>query len=205
MFFKPLAHFKKRNTSRKIRIPVFATTNLNVTTYRNGNSIPEVTDGATWASLTTGAWCSYDNDSANDAIYGKLYNWYAVTDPRGLAPTGYYIPNNDEWLEYINSLGGDAIAGGKMKTTGLANWITPNTGATNESGFSGLPGGERSGTGTFPGTFSSIGFSGMFWTITEKQSVPGTAYGWQLNKGYANIFTTGYTKKYGMSVRCAIE
>lgn len=128
---------------------LWTTTNLDVTTYRNGDPIPEVTNGAAWAALTTGAWCYYNNDPALGAIYGKIYNAYAVNDPRGLAPVGFHIPTNAEWATLGTYLGGDSVAGGKMKTTGTSLWFPPNTGATNESGFSALPGGWRYNNGSF--------------------------------------------------------
>jgi hypothetical protein len=96
---------------------VWTSTNLNVSTYRNGEVIPQVNDGEVWAKLTTGAWCYYDNDSSNGTKYGKLYNWYALNDPRGLAPKGYHIPTNAEWTALTDYLGGEAVAGIKMKST----------------------------------------------------------------------------------------
>ena len=132
--------------------------NLDVLTYRNGDIIPQVTDPTAWAALTTGAWCYYNNDVANGAIYGKLYNWYAVNDPRGLAPTGWHVPSDAEWTTLETTLGGDPVAGGKMKVAGTTRWTTPNTGATNESGFAGLPGGTRNNNGTF----SNVGSNG-YW------------------------------------------
>src|ERR1035437_4904310 len=117
--------------------------NLDVSTYRNGDLIPEVTDGSAWSALTAGAWCWYNNDSATNAsTYGKLYNWYAVNDPRGLAPTGWHVPSDAEWTTLSTCLGGNAVAGGAMKETGTTHWTSPNTGATNSSGFTGLPGGR---------------------------------------------------------------
>lgn len=121
--------------------------NLNVSRYRNGDIIPQVTDPAVWSQLTTGAWCYYENNTANGTIYGKLYNWYAITDPRGLAPEGWHIPLNNEWDILSNYLGGDNIAGGKLKAT--TSWNSPNTGATNSSGFSALAGGRRGWNGDF--------------------------------------------------------
>jgi uncharacterized protein (TIGR02145 family) len=118
-------------------------TNLDVSTYRNGDSIPQVQDQVAWAKLTTGAWCYTNNDPSNGTKYGKLYNWYAVIDPRGLAPKGYHIPTDKEWTTLTQSVGAENLAGGKMKETGTQDWYGPNTGATNESGFSGLPGGIR--------------------------------------------------------------
>ena len=123
--------------------------NTIVSTYRNGDPIPYVSDPTAWATLTTGAWCYYDNDPANEDVYGKLYNWYAITDPRGIAPVGYHVPTQTEWDALRTSLGGESIAGGAMKEAGLTHWQTPNTGATNSSGFRSLPGGMRSITGVY--------------------------------------------------------
>ena len=138
---------------------IWMTKNLDVSTYRNGDTIPEVTDPTEWQNLTTGAWCYYDNDSVNGPIYGKLYNWYAMNDPRGLAPTGYHVPSDAEWTLLENCLGGDTIAGGKMKEMGVIHWINPNIEATNSSGFTGLPGGGRS----YDGPFYDIGGSASWW------------------------------------------
>jgi uncharacterized protein (TIGR02145 family) len=104
---------------------VWASKNLNVSTYRNGEIIPHVQDQNAWAKLTTGAWCYYDNDPSNEAKYGKLYNWYAVNDPRGLAPVGFHIPTHEEWLTLTDYLGGEALAGGKMKSEN--GWNNYNT------------------------------------------------------------------------------
>lgn len=167
--------------------------NLNVTTYANGDPIPEVQDQSTWNGLTTGAWCSYDNNPANDAIYGKLYNWHAVNDPRGLAPVGYRIPSEVEWNRLIVCLGGDLIAGGKMKETGTTHWFTPNTGATNSSGFTGLPGGSRTSF------FNSINFYGEFWSSLS--ITPTKALSFTLDSSSANIYQGAYDKYTGCSVR----
>jgi len=123
--------------------------NLDVTKYRNGDTIPEVTDPTAWTNLTTGAWCYYGNNSANGIIYDKIYNGYAVNDPRNLAPTGWHIPTTTEYATLATFLGGLLVAGGKMKEVGTTNWSAPNTGATNSSGFTALPGGYRSGLGNF--------------------------------------------------------
>jgi uncharacterized protein (TIGR02145 family) len=125
--------------------------NLDVTTYRNGDPIPEVQDPTAWAALTTGAWCYYDNDPLNGEIYGKLYNNYALNDPRGLAPDGYRIPTYDEYYNLSDYLGGFAISGGELKEPGTNHWSSPNTGATNSSGFTALGGGVRQNTGIFSG------------------------------------------------------
>jgi uncharacterized protein (TIGR02145 family) len=174
--------------------------NLNVETYNDNTPIPEVTDPTEWANLTTGAWCYYDNDSANGPIYGKLYNWYAVNDPRGLAPTGYHVPSQVEWDTMVSYLGGALVAGGKMKSTGTIEgndglWLDPNTGATNSSGFTGLPGGLRN----FNGTFYFIGSDGYWWSSSED----GTNYAWSRslnnNLGSANMYSS--SKRNGFSVR----
>ena len=170
--------------------------NLDVLTYRNGDIIPQVTDPTAWAALTTGAWCYYNNDVANGAIYGKLYNWYAVNDPRGLAPTGWHVPTDDEWTTLSTTLGGDAVAGGKMKVAGTTRWTTPNTGATNESGFAGLPGGNRYNNGAF----YNVGSTGSWWSSTEGS----TTNAWSRFLFYdgVNIDRNNMNKKFGFSVRC---
>ncbi len=149
---------------------IWSTKNLDVTTYRDGTPIPNVTDIKTWANLKTGAWCYFNNDSTNGATYGKLYNWYAVAgihdnDPNTpnkiLAPTGWHVSTDGEWTDLITFLGGRDVAGGKMKST--TNWMSPNTGATNESGFSGLPGGYFIG-GDF---FVQLKIDGNWWSSSE--------------------------------------
>jgi uncharacterized protein (TIGR02145 family) len=169
--------------------------NLDVMTYRNGDIIPQVTDATEWARLTTGAWCYYNNDPLNGAIYGKLYNWYAVNDPRGLAPQGWSIPNEWDWLSTV--LGGDVVAGGKMKTTGTTRWTTPNTNATNESGFSGLPGGNRNPDGSF----GNVGNHGNWWGgmnyYLQSESTGRRLYSY--NENFHEDF---YNYRNGLSVRC---
>jgi len=162
--------------------------NLDVVTYRNGDIIPQVTDETTWNSLTTGAWCYYNNDPAN-AKYGKLYNWYAVNDPRGLAPAGWHIPTNSEWgilIDKLNSYPGDLDK--KLKAVGTV-WSN-NTGATNESGFTGLPGGTRAG-----GSFSRLGLIGMWWSA-------GTCAYAYLEYTISDLRRSGSNSEFGISVRC---
>ena len=176
--------------------------NLDVLTYRNGDLIPQVTDPTAWAALTTGAWCYFNNDpSGYGSIYGKLYNWYAVNDPRGLAPQGWHIATSDELATLRTTLGGSTVAGAKMKTT--TRWTTPNplykgAGATNESGFSGLPGSYRDSDGSF---FNFIGQEGYWWTATEFNTT--IAYYYQLGKDFDNaVWGKILNKKRGFSVRC---
>ena len=170
--------------------------NLEVSTYRNGDTIPQVTDPTAWALLTTGAWCYYNNDPANNTIYGKLYNWYAVNDPRGLAPSGWHIPSDAEWTSLSISLGGEPIAGGKMKTTGTSRWHSPNTAATNEIGFEGLPGGFR----YYNGPFSSVGANGHWWSATERSSKVAWYRSIYYNGG--NLSRGENIAGFGFSVRC---
>jgi uncharacterized protein (TIGR02145 family) len=179
---------------------VWMTKNLDVTTYRNGDVIPQVTDPTQWENLTTGAWCYYNNDAANGPIYGKLYNWYAVNDHRGLAPNGYHIPSNDEWTTLIDCLGGELIAGGKMKEEGLTHWLSPNECATNISGFNGLPGGVRVvNNGSFSG-FTGIGNGGEWWSTTK--SITENSWLLYLNCNWCNLSRSTTALNYGLSVRC---
>lgn len=173
------------------------TKNLDVDKYRNGDLIPKVTDPTAWAALTTGAYCYYNNDSTTyAATYGKLYNWYAVNDPRGLAPEGWHIPTDFEWTTLENCLGGETVAGGAMKETGTTHWLTPNTGANNRSGFLGLPGGGRSDDGSFV----SVTYNGIWWSATEEI----TAYAWSRTLDWTSggIDKGGSNKEDGRSVRC---
>jgi uncharacterized protein (TIGR02145 family) len=134
--------------------------NLRTKKYRNGDNIDSIAS-AGWDRLT-GAYCVYGISSINGLTYGKLYNWYAVGDVRNIAPNGWHVPSDAEWTTLTTYLGGESVAGGKMKEPGLTHWLSDNTGATNESGFTGLPGGNRSGTGVF----DYIGFFGCWWSST---------------------------------------
>jgi uncharacterized protein (TIGR02145 family) len=170
--------------------------NLAVTKYRNGDPIPTGLDNTTWQNTTAGAYAIYNNDAANNTIYGKLYNWYAVNDSRGLCPTGWHVPSDGEWTTLETSLGGSSVAGGNMKST--TGWNAPNTGATNESGFSGLPGGDRRTSGAY----SDIGNYGYWWSSTEFDSV----YVWARRLDCFTSVLVRYGindgKRYGFSVRC---
>lgn len=173
------------------------THNLDVRTYRNGDGIPRVTNSATWAALTTGAYCYYNNDSTTyDSIYGKLYNWYAVNDPRGLAPEGWHIPSDFEWTNLVNTLGGSDIAGGPMKELGTTWWAAPNLGATNLCNFSAQPGGYR---GT-QGGFNVEGQYGYWWTSSKSESE--IAWARYLNYNDTVISGIGSDWNFGYSVRC---
>jgi uncharacterized protein (TIGR02145 family) len=187
------------NTYQTVKIgnQVWMAENLKVTHCRNGEAIPNVTDGTAWAALSTGAYCNYDNDAlCGGDIYGRLYNWYAVNDGRNIAPAGWHVPTDAEWQTLVDYLGGDAVAGGKMKETGTKHWQSPNTGATNESGFSGLPGGYRS----YDGTYSHVGYLAVFWSSTENYSYD--AWTRLLHYDYSEVARNLYYKYYGFSVRC---
>jgi uncharacterized protein (TIGR02145 family) len=171
-------------------------TNLNVSKYRNGDVIPQVTNPSQWANLTTGAWCYYNNDPAYGVVYGKLYNWYAVNDPRGLAPLGFHVPTSAEWTSLTNCLGGTS-AGGKMKESGTANWMSPNASATNISGFTGLPGGFI----RLDGTFIDIRLGTHWWSSSEISVTDSR----DLNLSYINGLyndTFSWDKNCGFSIRC---
>ena len=175
------------------------TKNLNVSRYRNGDIIPQVQNAAQWAITNYGAWCYYQNNSANGPVYGKLYNLGAVMDPRGLAPQGWHVATNDDWVNAFLNLGGLSganAAGGAMKATTL--WDNPNTNATNSSGFTALPGGSREGN---EGAFLGIGQEATWWTSTY---VTGTGDAWNYKLFY-NMSDVGGGASYaqfGYSVRC---
>ena len=167
---------------------------LNVCKYRNGDDIPLVTDPTAWSNLTTGACCYYEDNTANGPVYVKLYNWYAVNDPRGLAPLGYHIPNDNEWTTLTTFLGGTYVAGGKMKATTV--WISPNYNATNSSGFTGLPSGFRSAIGE---TNSGIGGFVGYWSASD-YNTSGFCYHLSSVNDYCPRYVED--KKVGLSVRC---
>jgi uncharacterized protein (TIGR02145 family) len=178
---------------------VWSLKNLDVDHYRNGDQIPQITDRTEWTKLTTGAWCYYDNDFNNGATYGKLYNWYAVNDARGLAPTGWHIPSDDEWTVLKTYLGGEGLAGGKLKEIGIYHWWAPNNGATDEIGFTALPGGWRDDF-IYGTSFNNIGQYGIWWSSTEKDTT--SAWGIVLSNESAYMVRSETRKNLGYSVRC---
>ena len=170
--------------------------NLRTIVYANGDPIPNVTAPNQWSNLSSGAWIHYNNDSQYENPYGKLYNWYAVVDPRNVCPTGWHVPSLNEWISLTNYLGGLAIAGGKMKSTGTQFWQSPNTDATNLIGFSGLPG----GTLFAQSNFGFIGSDGVWWTSTAFDLSNSWAIGLYFNQSLVN---NAYDyKQRGMSIRC---
>lgn len=168
--------------------------NLKTTRYKDGTAIPTGLSNTAWQNTTSGAYAIYNNNAANNTTYGKLYNWYAVNTGK-LAPAGWHVPTDAEWTTLINFLGGETVAGNKMKATilwapfsGIAN--------TNSSGFTGLPAGVRSNNGTF----NFIGTTGLFWSSSEN----GTSNAWYryLNSNNSNASSYANGKQYGFSVRC---
>jgi uncharacterized protein (TIGR02145 family) len=180
--------------------------NLNVNTFCNGDTIPEVKTENEWNKAGKNkqpAWCHYDYNISNDTIYGKLYNWYAVNDPRGLAPNGFHIPTNDEFNKLIHFLdpdfeiGYDNKAGKKLKTVnGWDEYKGQNGNGTNESGFSGLPGGGCN----FLSEFFWNQEIGLWWSSSEYNKFE--AWCWLLYNESDSFQETYYQKNYGFSVRC---
>jgi uncharacterized protein (TIGR02145 family) len=171
--------------------------NLKVTHYRNGDPIPNVTTSAGWSNLSTGAYCNYGNNPNQAITYGRLYNWYAATDRRQLAPEGWHVATDAEWTTLTDFAGGLGVAGGKLKERGSTHWLSPNTGATNDYGFTALPGGliERDGT------FWSIQFIASWWCSTEANASEGWARGIFSDAIYVDRGGY-YSKKIGFSIRC---
>jgi uncharacterized protein (TIGR02145 family) len=180
--------------SVKIGNQVWMEENLNVDHYRNGDPIPTGLSNNQWESTTQGAYAIYNDDPANEKIYGKLYNWYAVYDSRGLCPTGWHVPSDAEWSTLETYLGGSDAAGGKLKST--SGWKTPNTGATNSSGFNAVPGGDR----VNGGTYNYIGNYGSWWSSSELGS--GNAWVRGLYYNGSNVYRNYDGKRVGFSVRC---
>lgn len=175
---------------------VWMVENLKTTKYRDGTSIPNVTDGAAWSSLTTGAYCDYANNPTNYAIYGKLYNWYAATNAHNIAPTGWHVPTDAEWSTLTTYLGGESVAGGKLKEIGTTHWASPNAEATNETGFTALPWGFRYSYGTF----TIVGNHGYWWSSTEDNATYAFNRYMYYSSGYVG---KNYNKKAGgLYVRC---
>ena len=180
--------------AKSIGNQIWMTENLKVKKYSNGDAIPQVQDQLEWSQLTTGAWCYYENDPSK----GILYNWYAVNDYRCLAPSGYHIPQDDEWTTLENFLGGYnwGNVGEKMKSTsGWPEWSGQSGNGTNTSGFNGLPGGNR----IYDGSFEEIGETGFWWSNTSFNSYPWSRY---LSYNSDDLKYTNRSKESGLSVRC---
>lgn len=188
-------------STTKICNQTWTKSNLNVSKYRNGDPIPQVTDPAQWATLTTGAWCYFNNDPANGAIYGKLYNWYAVTDPRGLAPAGFHVPSQTEWTALSDCLGGDVfVIFNKMVEVGNSHWTTPHPDATNSSGFTAFAGGYRHYLGNFSyfGQVAKFSSSSLFDSLNSVNTI----WIYTLDSIQNVMYNTSGSINNGFSVRC---
>jgi uncharacterized protein (TIGR02145 family) len=170
--------------------------NLKTTKYNNGESILNITDPTDWYNQISGAYSNYDNNPSNGDIYGRLYNSYAISDPRGVCPSGWHIPSDAEWTTLVDNLGGMSLAGGKIKEIGTTHWASANPGETNDFGFTALPGGFR----YFTGTFNGIGDFAYWWSSTEYSS----DYLWisYLSRYSGYLLKNFYKKNYGLTVRC---
>jgi uncharacterized protein (TIGR02145 family) len=188
---------------------LWMTENLKTTKYNDGTAIPNITDDATWTTATTGAYSDYGNTPANSTTYGRLYNWYAVDNNaatnvasnggKNVCPTSWHVPSDDELTTLTTYLEGESVAGGKLKETGTTHWLSPNTGATNETGFTALPGGVRYNYGPY----SDIGVNGYWWSSMEAS----TTDAWYRDMGYSrtNVDRSYGSKQIGVPVRCVSD
>jgi uncharacterized protein (TIGR02145 family) len=192
----------------EIDTQVWMAENLKTTRYNDGTAIPNITDNTAWVALTAGAYSDYSNDPVNSTTYGRLYNWFSVDNNaatkvasnggKNVCPTSWHVPSDAEWTTLTTYLGGESVAAGKLKETGLTHWITPNTGATNETGFTALPGGSRFNIA--PSTFNFIRRNGSLWSSTEYS----TTIAWLRDMNLFNIVVSSFNgnKLNGCSVRC---
>ena len=187
--------------SVKIGTQVWATENLNVDRFRNGDPIPQAKTKEEWQNAGNNkqpAWCYYNNNPKNGEAYGKLYNWYAVNDRRGLAPQGWHIPSDAEWTQLTIFLGGREVAGAKMKSTSgwkVSEYADQSVNGTNTSGFNGLPGGNCYG-----GMFQGVGELGFWWSSTELNT--SNARHRYLDYVFGEFISYNFNKEIGFSVRC---
>ncbi|MFN8257503.1 MAG: fibrobacter succinogenes major paralogous domain-containing protein [Bacteroidales bacterium] len=174
--------------------------NLKTTKYTDGTDIPNITNGSEWANLISPGYSWLNNDPTLKTTYGALYNWYALdktsNGSKDICPVGWHLPSNNDWEILINYLGGNAIAGGKLKESGFSHWTSDNTESTNESGFTALPGGYRHSSGGF----SNPSLFGYFWSLDENSA--NSAWYWFLYTYQESIGCSNDFKKNGNSVRC---
>jgi len=181
----------------QIGTQVWMAENLKTTKFNDGTSIPLVTDENAWSALSTPGYCWYSNNVANKNTYGALYNWYAVTS-NNFPPVGWHVPTQAEWTALNIFLGGEVIAGNKLKESGTVHWASPNTGASNSTGFTGLPGGARE---------PDIGYDyqtkyGYCWSVTEDVDIPYQAWGPYVYYIDGTDYVNSWDKRSGFSVRC---
>jgi uncharacterized protein (TIGR02145 family) len=171
------------------------TENLKTSNYSNGDPIATGLSDDDWYNTTSGAFAIYNNDIGNNSTYGKLYNWAAAVDSRNICPVGWHVPSDSEWATLVDYLGGESIAGGKLKEAGTSHWNDPNE-ASDKSKFSALPGGQR----TFYGSYAALGDYGYWWTTTE--GFADGSWGYSMVNSENFIKRLNYTKEVGFSVRC---
>ncbi|MFH1295878.1 MAG: fibrobacter succinogenes major paralogous domain-containing protein, partial [Bacteroidota bacterium] len=171
-----------------------------VTRYHKGDTVFFTSGNSEWSLMDKGAFCNYDKNPAHGETYGHLYNWYAASDAKGICPDGWHVPTDTEWQKLIDNLGGDATAGGKLKATGTIElgtglWYKPNEKATNESGFTALPGGYRNAIGSF----AQLSYNARFWSSSDTLT-----NGWyrDLSYKYADVERNPGNKADGYSIRC---
>ena len=173
--------------------------NLRTTIYNDSTAIPHVPGNAEWSALTSGGYCVFQNNTDKNfiATYGNLYNFQAINSGK-LAPAGWHVSTDTDWNTLVNFLGGNLIAGKKLKEVGTTHWVSYSIPATNESGFTGLPGSNRALAGTFP---SGVGTDGEFWTATPHATTAGWVYSWYLNYGKDEVSRIAVSEERGLSVR----
>jgi uncharacterized protein (TIGR02145 family) len=187
-------------TSVTIGTQVWLVQNLKTTRYRNGDLIGTTTPATLeiTAEATPKYQWAYDGNESKVATYGRLYTWYAVTDSRNVCPTGWHVPTDDEWTALTDYLGGESVAGGKLKEAGTTHWISPNTGATNESGFTALPGGYRGINNSFQGLGESSNWCSHYLQY-------GTTYMYYMGYNYRGLNRIEAHTEFGFSVRCVMD
>jgi len=188
------------NVYRTIKIgnQIWMEENLKVTRYNDGTSIPNLADSEEWASTTVGAYCNFDNDESNVSKYGRLYNWYAIKSGK-LAPEGWRVPNEDDFLFLILYLGGEKVAGGKLREPGTTHWVSSHESITNESGFSARGAGMRSSV--LPqASYMEMKERAYFWAVNENNFI----YTWYITSGRNDITRSvnSSPRNSGYSVRC---
>ncbi|MEI7830048.1 MAG: fibrobacter succinogenes major paralogous domain-containing protein [Prolixibacteraceae bacterium] len=189
------------NVYKTVRIgdQIWMAENLKVTKYRNGIAIPNVTVSTTWASLTSGAWCDFGNNTTVGATYGHLYNYFTVIDSRQLCPVGYHIPSSAEWTTITDYLGGGKIAGAALKETGTSHWSSPNT-STNSSGFTALAGSWRGGDAIF---YYAPTLCGYYWSSTSYDLIYSNFFHFEVDNNSGVVLADPYfSKQAGCSIRC---
>jgi uncharacterized protein (TIGR02145 family) len=174
--------------------------NLKTSKFADASIIPNITSDSAWSDLNSPSWCNFQNNASMDSVYGKIYNWFAVIDDHNLCPLGWHVPTDSDWTTLINFLGGYTVAGGKMKSlNGWNNSQGQSGNGTNESGFSGLPGGYRNGNA---GGFLGIGNYGGWWSSTEVSISNLNSYYVYITNSSTEIPMSIGSKPNGFSVRC---